>query len=80
MSWLSRLFGGNEKKISELENRVHVLEHNLNIVIQAVKNNNNALEKVGELLQAMSAEVEISHERDRRSVPPPKRDKKEYIN
>ena len=78
MDWFSRLFG-NDKKIEELENRIKVLEHNVVVMIQVVKNTAGAVEKVGGFMQEIEKEISERREREIKRATSPK-DKKEYIN
>lgn len=78
MGWFARLFG-SDKRVEELENRVKVLEHNVVIMIQVVKNTAGAVEKIGGFMQEIERDVSERRERETKKVPPPK-EKKEYIN
>jgi len=78
MNWFSRIFG-TDKRVEELENRVKVLEHNLSIMIQVVKNTAGAVEKISGFMQEIDREINAKREREVKAVFIP-REKKEYTN
>jgi hypothetical protein len=77
MNFLSRLFGGNAERVSLLEKRVAVLEHNVALMLRAIQGTNGALEKMAEALQAMDAEARKTYNKDNANG---RTSKKEYIN
>jgi hypothetical protein len=77
MGWFS--IGSDKKRIKELETRVQVLEHNLTVMIEIVKNTAGAVEKIGGFMQEIDREITMRQEKETRVVILPK-EKKEYIN
>ena len=77
MNLLSRLFGANAERVSLLEKRVAVLEHNVTLMLRAIQGTNGALEKMAEALQAMDAEARKTYNKDNANG---RTSKKEYIN
>ena len=77
MGWFS--IGSDKKRIRELENRVQVLEHNLTVMIEIVKNTAGAVEKIGGFMQEIDREISVRQEKETRVLVLPK-EKKEYIN